>query len=40
MKKVITTLSLGENYTKYYTNRLIDDVLKLSNIDWSIMGTN
>jgi hypothetical protein len=33
MKKIITTLSLGENYTKDYTNRLIKDVLDMSNMD-------
>ena len=33
MKIVLTTLSFGKNYTKDYTCRLIDDVLKMSNID-------
>lgn len=33
MKKVITTLSIGENYTRDYTTRLINDVLNLTNID-------
>lgn len=33
MKKVIVTLSLGENYTKDYTLRLIEDVINLSNMD-------
>jgi hypothetical protein len=33
MKKIVVTLSLGENYTKDYTLRLIDDVLNLSNMD-------
>jgi len=33
MKIVLTTLSIGENYTRDYTCRLIDDILKLSDID-------
>lgn len=33
MKILITTLSLGENYTKDYTLRMIDDVLLLTDID-------
>lgn len=33
MKIALTTLSFGRNYTKDYTCRLIDDVLKMSNID-------
>lgn len=33
MKIIITTLSLGENYTKDYTLRMIDDVLKMSEIE-------
>jgi hypothetical protein len=33
MKKVITTLSIGENYTRDYTCRLIEDVLRLTNIE-------
>lgn len=32
MDIVITTLSIGENYTRDYTNRLIEDVLKLTDI--------
>jgi hypothetical protein len=32
MNIVITTLSIGENYTKDYTNRLIQDVLNLSDL--------
>ena len=33
MNFVITTLSIGENYTRDYTCRLIEDVLNLSDID-------
>jgi hypothetical protein len=33
MKIIITTLSIGENYTKDYTLRMIDDVLSLTDID-------
>jgi hypothetical protein len=33
MKKVLTTLSLGIEYTSEYTLRLIEDVLKLSSLD-------
>ena len=33
MKKIITTLSIGENYTRDYTTKLINDVLELSNLD-------
>jgi hypothetical protein len=33
MKIVITTLSVGENYTRDYTLKLIHDVLELSNLD-------
>lgn len=33
MNIVLTTLSLGENYTRDYTLRMIEDVLKMSNMD-------
>jgi hypothetical protein len=36
MKIALTTLSFGQNYTKDYTCRMIEDVLKLSNIDFYI----
>ena len=36
MKTVLTTLSFGENYTRDYTLRMIDDVLNMSPIDFYI----
>jgi len=36
MKVVVTTLSLGKNYTKDYTLRMAEDILKLSDIDFYI----
>jgi hypothetical protein len=36
MKVVVTTLSLGRNYTKDYTLRMVEDILKLSDIDFYI----
>lgn len=36
MKKALTTLSLGVEYTTEYTLRLIEDVLKLSTLDMYI----
>lgn len=33
MKIIITTLSFGENYTKEYTLRMIEDVLTLTDLD-------
>jgi hypothetical protein len=36
MKTVLTTLSFGENYTRDYTLRMIEDVLNLSPIDFYI----
>lgn len=36
MKVVVTTLSLGENYTKDYTLRMAEDILKLSDMDFYI----
>jgi hypothetical protein len=33
MRKIIVTLSFGENYTRDYTLRLIDDVINLSNCE-------
>jgi len=36
MKTVLTTLSFGENYTRDYTLRMIDDVLNMSPMDFYI----
>jgi hypothetical protein len=36
MRIIITTLSLGENYTKDYTLRMIEDVLNMSNAEFHI----
>jgi hypothetical protein len=36
MKILITTLSLGENYTRDYTLRMIEDVLKMSDVDFYV----
>lgn len=36
MKKIITTLSLGINYTKDYTLRMIEDVLNLTDADFYV----
>jgi hypothetical protein len=36
MKIVITTLSFGENYTKDYTLRMVEDVLSMTDIDMYI----
>lgn len=36
MKILITTLSLGENYTKDYTLRMIEDILNMSDIDFYV----
>lgn len=36
MKTVVTTLSLGVNYTKDYTLRMAEDILKLSDMDFYI----
>lgn len=36
MKIVLTTLSFGENYTKEYTLRMIEDVLSMSDIEMYI----
>jgi hypothetical protein len=33
MKILITTLSIGENYTRDYTLRMIEDVILLTDID-------
>ena len=33
MKILITTLSIGENYTRDYTLRMIEDVILLTDVD-------
>ena len=36
MRIIITTLSFGENYTKDYTLRMIEDVLSLTDVEMYI----
>ena len=36
MRILITTLSLGENYTRDYTLRMIEDVLNMSDVDFYV----
>ena len=36
MKTVLTTLSFGENYTRDYTLKMIEDVLNITPIDFYI----
>jgi hypothetical protein len=36
MNIAVTTLSLGENYTRDYTLRMIEDILKMSDMDFYI----
>ena len=36
MTILITTLSLGENYTRDYTLRMIEDVLNMSDVDFYV----
>ena len=40
MRIILTTLSFGENYTKEYTLRMIEDVLSMSDIEMYITTDN